>query len=417
MRILWFTNTPANAVKYFKDTTIGGGWLQALNQLIEDKVELYVAFYNPKGPESFIYSSTTYHSIIPENWKLRLILKSLLNIDTDRDDTEYYLKIIEKVNPDIIHIHGTEKGYINIVPLINIPVLVSIQGVLTVILHKFNTGLRDKLLKNVYHNKGLNYKSILPKSMYSDKNIMKKKARREYKGLQAVQYVAGRTGWDKKITRILAPNAQYFHVDRILKDTFYKEKWEPSNNNNLIIHTTTNPNAYKGFETICEALYELNKQFDRIQWNVAGLSNKDAIVKAAKKQLGTRYPNKGINLLGKSPAKELIQVMKDADMYVMPSHIENSPNNLAEAMILGMPCIATFVGGTPSYLEDGEEGLLVQDGDPWSLAGAILELANDRKKAEMLGANARKRAKIRHDKDKIINDLLTAYQTIINSGA
>ena len=50
--------------------------------------------------------------------------------------------------------------------------------------------------------------------------------------------------------------------------------------------------------------------------------------------------------------------MLKSDIFVSASHIENSPNNVAEAMILGMPCIATFAGGTSSYIEDNKNGIL-----------------------------------------------------------
>jgi glycosyltransferase involved in cell wall biosynthesis len=95
------------------------------------------------------------------------------------------------------------------------------------------------------------------------------------------------------------------------------------------------------------------------------------------------------------------------------SHIDNSPNSLAEAMILGMPCIASFVGGTGSMIKDGEEGVLVQNGDPWVLAGAIIELFNNKENATLMGANARKTALKRHDKRRIVSDLVKSYQEII----
>jgi glycosyltransferase involved in cell wall biosynthesis len=97
----------------------------------------------------------------------------------------------------------------------------------------------------------------------------------------------------------------------------------------------------------------------------------------------------------------------------MPSHIENSPNNLCEAMILGMPCIATFVGGTGSLLNDGHEGILIQDGDPWSMAGAIVELKEEFDRAISMGEHARKRALIRHDKDRIASELQGIYSNIL----
>jgi len=98
----------------------------------------------------------------------------------------------------------------------------------------------------------------------------------------------------------------------------------------------------------------------------------------------------------------------------MTSHIENESNSLYEAMILGLPCISSFVGGTGSTIKDCYNGILIQDGDPWVLAGAILELYNDKEKAILLGQNARETALKRHDKDTIINDIINNYKEIIN---
>jgi glycosyltransferase involved in cell wall biosynthesis len=84
-------------------------------------------------------------------------------------------------------------------------------------------------------------------------------------------------------------------------------------------------------------------------------------------------------------------------------------------MLLGMPVISTYAGGIPSLITDGTDGLLVQDGDPWSLAGAIIDLVRDRELAVRLGQNARERASRRHDPQKVVNDLLFCYQSIIYS--
>ena len=82
-------------------------------------------------------------------------------------------------------------------------------------------------------------------------------------------------------------------------------------------------------------------------------------------------------------------------------------------MMLGMPCIATYAGGTGSLLKDGEEGILIQDGDPWVMAGAIIELISDPEKAVNMGQKARERALLRHDKNKVVNDLLNIYSKVI----
>ena len=99
--------------------------------------------------------------------------------------------------------------------------------------------------------------------------------------------------------------------------------------------------------------------------------------------------------------------------YTSALTIENSPNNLCEAMILGMPCIATYAGGTGSLLRDKEDGILVQDGDPWSMAGAILELWENSETSSRLGGNARIRALKRHDPLQVVTDLVSIYNNIL----
>jgi len=151
-----------------------------------------------------------------------------------------------------------------------------------------------------------------------------------------------------------------------------------------------------------------------VEWRVAGVSADAMINKIAKKQLKNSYPTRGLVLLGNLRENELVKKMLEADIYVLTSHIENSPNSLCEAMILGMPCISTLAGGSSSMLKDKEEGLIIQDGDPWAMAGAILELYNDPETAVRYGEKARERALKRHNRETIISDLLEIYQTIIN---
>ena len=97
----------------------------------------------------------------------------------------------------------------------------------------------------------------------------------------------------------------------------------------------------------------------------------------------------------------------------MPSHIENSPNSLCEAMLLGMPCIATFAGGTGSMIKDRETGLVVQDGDPWALAGAVIELIENESMIKKISTNARNIALKRHNIKEVKNQVIGAYQEIL----
>jgi len=78
------------------------------------------------------------------------------------------------------------------------------------------------------------------------------------------------------------------------------------------------------------------------------------------------------------------------DGFVVPSIYEGMPYVVLEAMIVGLPLVATAVGGIPEVVEDGVTGLLVPPRDPAALADAIARLLEDPARASALGAAARR---------------------------
>lgn len=413
LKILWFSNTPASGSEYLNLENTSGGWLSSLDKLLSAHVELHVVFYFPKFVEKFIHKGVFYYPVCKKYWKWHMAMNIISQEFIQDQDYKIYKKIIEDVKPDVIHIHGTENPFGTILNKTNIPVLLSIQGNITIYLHKFFTGIDKKYRAQGNYSISKLRNIIFQRTFLDSFNLFKKMSSREIRTLSKSQHVIGRTSWDKRISRIFAPKSKYFHVDEILRDPFYLFSWRPHEMGKTIkIHTTNGNSPYKGFETICHALSILNDLNYDVRWTIAGIAEDDLIVHIVKKQLGKNYPKKGLILLGKLNAGQLVEKMLESDIYVMPSHIENSPNNLCEAMILGMPCIATFAGGTGSMLEDGKEGILIQDGDPWAMAGAVLELKEDPVKAVQYGKASRIRALHRHDRDEIVNQLLTTYEQI-----
>lgn len=412
MKVLWFSNTPANADEYFNtELKDSGGWLKALDKSLQDHLELHIAFYH-RQDKTFKYKKTFYHSIKTNQNLVRKIINRFLKYVPDKEDLSKYLEIIEKIKPDIIHIHGTENAFTCIIPKTNIPVVVSIQGNVTVYLHKYCTGFESQYLQIANRKVNSLKKIFFPEAFSISFKLMKKMQKIEERNLILIKNIIGRTSWDQRITRILAPDSIYYHGDEILRDLFYQYQWTPHLGGKCFLHTTNGNYFYKGFETLCYALNELNKINFDCEWRVAGINSDDLIVKLTKKKLKDKFPQKGLILLGNINENSLISKLMESDMYVMTSHIENSPNNLCEAMMLGMPCISTYAGGVGSLIKDGEAGILIQDGDPWAMAGAVLEMANNKEKAIQLGKNARKVALKRHDKNRIVDDLIKVYEKI-----
>jgi glycosyltransferase involved in cell wall biosynthesis len=420
IKVIWFSNTPANGLEYLGLNTAGSGtWLQSLNIAIESKVELTIVFHYKENIR-FKHNDTLYIGLRRfESTAGELFFRfreRFTNHVLDDDCLSNYLTIINELRPDIIHIHGTENHFGCIASSTNVPTVTSIQGNLTIWEKKFTGSINQKYLRV----RNFSLKSIknflFPTNFANAKKKFAKMSKVERKNMLLCQSFIGRTDWDRRICSVMSPKSRYFHNDEIIRSEFFKFNWRKNVNiNNVIaLHTTTDNVMYKGFEVICETINILKSSGNSVIWNIAGLSAEDLIVKITRKIMGSNFPGNSIIFHGRLNTKELIDSILNSDIYVMPSHIENSPNSLAEAMILGIPCIASFVGGTGSFIENKKSGLLIQSGDPWCLAGSIIELANNATEAEQLGSLGKLSARRRHDPIKIVEELQDIYRQLLD---
>lgn len=83
---------------------------------------------------------------------------------------------------------------------------------------------------------------------------------------------------------------------------------------------------------------------------------------------------------------DLAAIYRALDMLVIPSRSEGLPTVLIEAMLMGVPVIATAVGAVPDVIEDGTTALIVPPGDESALAKAIEQLAGDAELRQKLSA-------------------------------
>lgn len=357
--------------------------------------------------------------IRPNALKWRLLLLLFFRPRNRMGDLLSQMKAaVDRVKPDLIHIHGSEGPFIEVASYaqsLGIPVLMSVQGITSVIRRKYFGSFDRGQWRGVIRKRGWAERRLVPETVMEAYREMGFQARREERCLPQIRNFAGRTSWDRQVVQLMSPGSRYFHVDRVLKPIFYEREWRPKEGGkaHVVIHTTMTNSTYKGFEVIAEACRMLMEGGLAVEWQLAGLKADDWSVRAVRRLLRDRYPAQGLVFLGRCDATGLVDSMLGADLYVQASHIENSPNSLAEAMLLGMPCVATIAGGTGTYLEDGETGLLVQAGDPAGLAGAVLELVRDREKAVRLGQAARKVARERHNPKRIKEQLQQAYDGLL----
>ncbi len=103
-----------------------------------------------------------------------------------------------------------------------------------------------------------------------------------------------------------------------------------------------------------------------------------------------------------------------ANVFVLPSHSEGSPNVLLEAMATNVPVVATAVGGVPEIVENDESALLVPAKDAPAMADAIARVLADEDLALRLTKNAAKLIVEKHSPERYARSLLGLYRQTIN---
>lgn len=417
MIVLWFANTPCEAIEKLSNTPVtGGGWLYALSQELKNssEIELHIAFYWGKTLEPFVYKGIHYHPVLRsgDNSKIgRYIhrVRSQFSCCYDSVEVPRLLKIISQVKPDIIHIHGSEENFGLIANYIDSDkICLSIQGMLSPYLNKYFSGIPKEIAKK--HSSFI--RRLLLDDTLAAYRRFNRNASREIQIYGKIHNIIGRTQWDEKCSLAMNPSRSYYVCNEILREDFFKNEWHAPNNKKFTIISTISNGLWKGVETIYQTAKVLLAAGFIFEWKIIGIDATDIKARLSERYTSFNSNSPCISFRGRKSSSDMISELLSSDLFVQVSRIENSPNSLCEAMLLGMPIIATFVGGTSSMLQDGEEGVLVQEGEPYVLAGSIINCKLEYNKFVKMGLNARKRALVRHNPKNVVNELLNVYKSI-----
>lgn len=415
MKVLWFTNIPMPAMiqKDDKSFTGTGGWMLALlDSLSKERKDMEIGvacIYPGLKTQTFKQNNITYFAI-SQGPKKRLFY--FRNLDFKKDFLKKCLDIINLYQPDIIHIHGTERPYglLTTFKELKTPIVISIQGLISEYSKWIYTfGDLDLISILKMHNFFRFIRGIGPFWEYIQ---FKKKAKIEEKILKNCQFVFGRTLWDKAKVMAVNPKVIYYHIGEILRSEFYKNKWDIHNISRYSIFYTNASGPRRNLHVLYKAIALLKEKFPKIHLFLAGspsIEYKKFLIKLAKK-LNIK---KQITFLGPLNARQIVKYLSTSHVFIIPSLIENSPNSLCEAQLVGTPCIASYTGGIVSLVKHRETGLLFPPYDSNLLANYIAEIFESDRLAITISKNARYVAWKRHDPKKIIEDLSNAYQDII----
>lgn len=314
--------------------------------------------------------------------------------------------VVEEYGPDLVQVFGTEHQIGLIAPFIQPPLVVWIQGILDVYRHSYFGGM------------GCWERMIHPKMLW-DFYRMTVNARREREIFRRCQYFMGRTGWDATHQSRLQPQGHYFRVQECIRPEFRETApWQIEEARVPTIYTTTSANLWKGTEILIRAIKLLSPSCPDIRLRVAGaLHGRDPVARRLFAIVRRLKLKEKVEFLGQLDSAQIVDELKKARVFVLPSFIENSPNSLAEAQLVGTPSVASFAGGVADMIINGETGLLYPAGDAAALARQIECILTDDELAVRLSVNSRRASQKRHAPAAITDDLLKAYAEILKSNA
>lgn len=461
MRVLWLCNImlPMIAQQFGVESSNKEGWLSGLaDRMLEEQeesgVSLFVAFpaperLLPKGEEILEKElSVNGRCFTCYGFRENVRESHVYDPKLERQMKE----ILQRAKPDVVHCFGTEYPHTRAMCEIcpdKSRLLITIQGLCSVYATVYEADLPDEVVH------GATLRDRLKKdSLTEQKEKFCLRGENEIRAIKLAGNIGGRTAWDRYYAEKWHAGVRYFEMGETLRSNFYEGRWSRENCESGSIFLSQGDYPIKGLHYMLLALPKILKEVPDAHVYVAGdnitayktWKEKLKISGYGKylRQLIKRYGLEGkVTFLGRQDSGQMKDRYLRSQLFVCPSAIENSPNSLGEAMILGMPCVAAQVGGIASIFTHGEDGICyggcpapeeipgakaagpkegVRSGGERetlsqvaeNLATAVLDMWRNEEKEREYCKNARAHALRNHDREENYRKTLEVYNTIAN---
>ena len=451
MRVLWVCNTmlPVVAAHFGLEASNKEGWLSGLCNVVmenqkENGIELYLSFPMmkdmhiwgekvPVGQGVVVCYGFREDTSKPEQYDATL-------------ETELN-SIAQEVNPDVIHCFGTEYPHTCAIcetyPYKD-RLLIGIQGLCAVYANAYFADLPQRVIGRV------TFRDFLKKdSITKQREKFIKRGEMEIRAVKAAGNVTGRTPWDKHYTGEWNPDATYYSMNETLRPEFYEDEWKEECCIPHSIFLSQGDYPIKGLHYMLLALPAIKECYPDVKVYVAGnsianystlkdkikISSYGKYIRELIKQGGLE---ENVVFMGRLNAKQMKEAYLKSHLFVCCSAIENSPNSLGEAMLLGMPCVSADMGGVSGIFTGGEDGIFYEGfktsansydnmcyGDKIheyslqknvkALSDAVIDMWSDKEKMQKYCKNARLHARKTHNREQNYYNLQEIYASIADA--
>ncbi len=275
---------------------------------------------------------------------------------------------VTRIRPDLVHGHGTERAYGLAAVRSGFPAIVSIQGI----------------VNEIYKDK--------PGRMWAVLRDLERQCVREGR------HFVAKTPFARDFVKALNAGAVVYDIPNPVHPAFLRVEWKGGGGQRAIFVGSLVPE--KGLDELIDAA----AQVPGLELCIIGTGPSSYVASLCQ---GSR--NLNVTWLGGVSVERVAEEMARSDVLVLPSHMETSPNVVAEAMCVGLPVIATNVGGLSTMVESGRTGILVDAGNAAGLRHALVNFIEQPIEARTMADRGRKLARRQFDPEDAARKTLDAY--------
>ncbi len=308
-------------------------WLRVLSAEIaaRKQLELHVIVLRNNVQEDHVYVSggVTFHVVrVP-----RLVrAPSLFWVDTWA-----IRRKLKQLQPDLIHAWGAEKGAALVAGRLGIPYLVTVQGLLSW------------------------YRKLIPLNTYDHFTAVF-----ENVALSRARFITTECTFAMKYLSEKYPRATVIQAEHAPNWHFHKVVRRPQTSPIRLIFVGS-PCYRKGLDLLLHALNGLVGEVDFVLKCVGGGSE---YVRSFGSQLKPELLNR-LEIIPGLPPEGVAKELEEATMLVLPTRADTSPNAVKEAVVAGVPVVASGIGGILDYVVPDKNGFLFESGNAAALVDAL----------------------------------------------
>lgn len=325
-------------------------------------------------------------------------------------------ELLDEVNPDLVHIFGTEYWHATAMALAaknRVPALVGLQGIMDACTKHYMCYLTDKEISHRTFRDWLKHDSL-----EQQQAKFRIRAGFERRTLENVDYVAGRTSFDADEANKINRDLTYKHLGEVLRQEFYESGDKNVKPGSIFLSQGNYP--LKGAHMVLDALPLVLKEYPNATVTIAGdnltrsktlkekikLSGYGRILKRKIRKNGLEGK---VIFTGSIGPLEMKEQYLAAEVFVCPSSVENSPNSVGEAMLQKTPVVAARTGGIPDVICPDSEALFYTPNDVQELAKCIIDVMSNPKETAERVERAYEHACRNHDARSIVKELQDIY--------